>query len=105
MQCLAVGSSGTPGDVSGKFTKDAYEFCVAGVDGASLDGDGVTPLRSALAVPGAETLALNGVTHAPGYPSFVAPELAREFNEGKPWYGSDGIVQRWVPWLKEACDA
>ena len=46
-----------------------------------------------------DQMVLEEVTHAPGYPSFVAPELAREYNEGKDWYGSERQLAKWVPWL------
>jgi len=101
-RCLAVAASGNKGDSSGDFTARAYEFCVPpGCAVEELDGDGVTPVESALAVPGAEQLVLEEVTHAPGYPSFVAPELAREYNAGKDWYGSERQLAKWVPWLMQ----
>eukprot|EP00976_Prorocentrum_cordatum_P117497 1196316-Prorocentrum_minimum.AAC.1 len=40
-------------------------------------------------------MVLEEVTHAPGYTSFVAPELAREYNEGKDWYGSERQLAKW----------
>lgn len=105
VRCLAVGATGTPGDCSGKLTLNAYSFCVDGGDGSVLDGDGVTPTFSAIALPQAKTLVLKGVTHFPwadvfGGPQF-APELAEEYRKGKPWYGSDSVVEQWAPWLTE----
>ena len=105
VRCLAVGATGTPGDSSGKLTLNAYSFCIDGGDGSKLDGDGVTPTFSSLALPGAETLVLDGVTHFPWSDVFggdqFAPDLAEEHRNGKPWYGSEEAVERWAPWLKK----
>lgn len=56
------------GDSSGQFTKNSYSFCSpSGSDGSSYDGDGVTPIKSALAIkeytPNADTLMLDDVAH------------------------------------------
>jgi hypothetical protein len=105
VRCLAVGATGSPGDSSGQLTQNAYSFCIDGGDGSTLDGDGVTPTFSSIALPGAETLVLDGVTHFPwsdvfGGPQF-APELAEEHRNGKPWYGSPSAVAQWAPWLEK----
>ena len=66
MACLAVAGSGTPGDRS-QLTEGSYAFCVGGSNGCDLDGDGVTPVESALAWggDGVEKLVLERVTHFP----------------------------------------
>jgi len=105
VRMLAIGATGTPGDSSGTLTRNAYSFCVDGNDGSVLDGDGVTPTFSATALPQAETLVLDGVTHFPWGDVFggdlFAPELAEEYRNGKPWYGSPAALDRWAPWLLE----
>jgi len=107
---LALSGSGYPGDGScGKFTQDAYAFCCPyGSDGSSYDGDGVTPVESALALPGAaNAFVLEGdITHFPWSDtwgaSLVAPELTKYDREmNLPWYGDDIALQQWVPWLQE----
>lgn len=105
VRCLAVGATGTPGDSNGKLTLNAYSFCIDGGDGSKIDGDGVTPTFSSVALPGAETLVLDGVTHFPwsdvfGGPQF-APELAEDHRNGKPWYGTPETVELWAPWLEK----
>lgn len=57
-----------PGDSSGTLTKNSYAFCCPfGTDGSGYDGDGVTPIQSALAIkeyiPDADTLMLDDVGH------------------------------------------
>lgn len=101
VRCLAVGSTGLKAKDATDFTRGAYRFC--GQEDPSTDGDGVTPLESALAFDHAERLALDGATHAPNYPS-VGPtaELARRRNEGQPWYGSSPLLDQWLSWLKSA---
>jgi hypothetical protein len=68
VRALAVGGTGYRGDSSGDFTRGAYSFCCpVGSDGSQYDGDGVTPIQSALAmkqhVPHADTLVLEDVGH------------------------------------------
>jgi len=108
VRCLAVGATGTPGDSSGRTTFLCYSFCINGGDGSKVDGDGVTPTFSSVALPGAETLVLDGVTHFPWSDVFggpqLAPELAKEHKNGKPWYGAPETVERWAPWLEEQND-
>jgi len=109
VRCLAVAATGTPGDSSGELTRGAYSFCTpSGEGGELLDGDGVTTTESALAFRGAETMTLDGVTHypwtAPGpVADLVAPELTKAFREGKPWFGSDGVREKWSQWLLDGC--
>ncbi|XRB18163.1 GPI inositol-deacylase [Pseudoscourfieldia marina] len=111
VRMLAVGSAGYGGGDWGDFTRNSYAFCV-GEEGESdeatraraelLCGDGVTPLSSALDLPGAEQLILDdAISHAPGYPSFVSPELAADFNARQTWYGSDAVLDQWLAWLKD----
>lgn len=108
--CLAVGSRGTPGDSSGSLTRGAYSFCTAaGQGGELLDGDGITTAESSIDLDGAEVLMLDGVLHypftAPGpLADLFAPELAQAYREGKPWYGSEGVLDSWAPWLLARCD-
>lgn len=109
VRTLAVSGSGFPARSSGTFTRNSYSFCRAG--GGSCDddddGDGVTPIDSATAVDGAETLVLEGrVTHFPWSDvaggEFFAPDLARAHREeGTPWYGSDEALDQWVGWLSQ----
>jgi hypothetical protein len=56
------------GDSSGTLTKNSYAFCCpSGTDGSAYDGDGVTPIQSALAikeyVPNADTMKIDDVGH------------------------------------------
>jgi len=68
VRALAVGGTGYKGDSSGDLTRGAYSFCCpVGSDGTQYDGDGVTPIQSALAMkeymPHADTLVLDDVGH------------------------------------------
>jgi len=68
VRALAVGGTGYKGDSSGQLTQGAYAFCCElGSDGSQYDGDGVTPIQSALAMkkymPHADTLVLDDVGH------------------------------------------
>lgn len=106
VRCLAIGSRGTPGNSSGSLTLGAYSFCTPeGTGGEALDGDGLTTLESAIAVPGAEQMVLDGVTHYPWtsapFADQLAPDLAKAYRAGKPWYGSESILDKWLPWLLE----
>ena len=77
-------------------TRGAYELCGA-KPGNEVDGDGMTPLFSALAFEAAETMVVQNVSHAPVYPAFgPSAELAAE-RQSKPWYGSPEILQQWLP--------
>jgi hypothetical protein len=106
---LAVGGKGYRGDGSaGAFTTNSYEFCgtsaVACAEGA--DGDGVTPLSSAIDFADAEKLILEGCLHAPDFgprlvEPFVAPGLAKARDAGAPWYGDAPHLHSWLPWLKK----
>jgi len=68
VRALAVGGTGYKGDSSGDLTRGAYSFCCpVGSDGTQYDGDGVTPIQSALAMkefmPHADALVLDDVGH------------------------------------------
>ena len=108
VRSLAVGGQGLKGDASGSLTTGAYSFCTPdGTGGEFLDGDGITTIDSAIALPGAETLVLDDTTHLPwnnGFfapDRFVAPELTKMHAEGQPWYGSKERLDKWLPWLLE----
>ena len=103
-------------------TRGAYELCGADPDDDTVDGDGMTPLFSALAfepadqslvdctpqfvmsifilrLTGKDKMILDGVTHAPVYPALgPSAELAQD-RQSKPWYGSPAILEKWLPWL------
>lgn len=119
---LAVGGVGFPGDTSGDLTRNSYGFCGA-PDGS--DGDGVTPIDSALLMDSGnnkqrtdtteideedtnvETMVLEGVTHFPWSDVFggdwFAPDLAKKHREERtPWYGSAKVVNQWVQWIHDS---
>ena len=109
VRALAVAGKGFKGDSSGQFTQNAYAFCCnKGSDGSIYDGDGVTPVESALAMEGSECekLILEGTTtHFPWSDvfggDFFAPDLAKlHRKERTPWYGSDEAIDQWVGWLQ-----
>ena len=105
VRVLAVGGSGT-GGTDNSVSGGAYSFCTPeGSGGDALDGDGLTTVDSAVGLPGAQTRILEGVTHYPWTKAPLAdqlvPELAAEFRNGKPWYGSDEVLPDWLPWLLE----
>lgn len=104
VRSLAVGGTGFNGGEWGALTQGAYAFCCPeGTDGTTYTGDGVTPIQSAIALPGAEKLTLDGVTHFCWSDvfggSFVAPELTEDHKEGRPWYGSEGVIEKWADWI------
>lgn len=108
VRALAVGGTGYKGDSSGQLTQNAYSFCCpVGSDGSQYDGDGVTPIQSALAmkeyIPHADTLVLDDVGHFPWSDVFggetVAPDLTQYHREGRPWYGDKVIIEKWAGWL------
>eukprot|EP00581_Thalassiosira_minuscula_P018585 CAMPEP_0183733436 /NCGR_PEP_ID=MMETSP0737-20130205/41197_1 /TAXON_ID=385413 /ORGANISM="Thalassiosira miniscula, Strain CCMP1093" /LENGTH=382 /DNA_ID=CAMNT_0025966689 /DNA_START=34 /DNA_END=1185 /DNA_ORIENTATION=+ len=110
VRALAVGGTGYNGGSSGLLTEHSYAFCCEhglNGNGTIYDGDGVTPIHSSLGmkefVPHAETLILDDVGHfcwsdVLGGEAF-APDLARYHKEGRPWYGDDHIIEKWVSWL------
>ena len=70
VRALAVAGAGYKGDSSGQLTQNAYSFCCpVGSDGSQYDGDGVTPIESALGmkeyIPHADTMVLDDVGHFP----------------------------------------
>lgn len=107
VRALAVGGTGYKGDSSGSLTQGAYSFCMPGSDGSEYDGDGVTPIESALAmkeyVPHADTMVLDDVGHFCWSDVFggeaVAPDLTKYHREGRPWYGDAAIIEKWAEWL------
>ena len=105
IKSLAVGGTGFEGgDTWGALTSGAYQFCCPnGSDGSMYEGDGITPLFSSLALPNAETLVLPNVTHFCWGDvfggDFVAPELTKDYRDGRDWYGSKDALDAWVPWL------
>ena len=107
VRSLAIGGVGFKGSDWGFLTRGAYEFCCPdGTDGTSYDGDGVTPIQSALALSGADHLQQTGVTHFPwgevAGGNLVAPELFQDYKTGsRLWYGSDEALDEWIDWLKE----
>ena len=76
-------------------------FCGLSKDeAATADGDGVTPLSSALDFAGAERLTLAGTTiHAAKLPSFLSPELAES---DAPWYGDEARIDEWARFLEDS---
>lgn len=108
IRALAVGGKGFRGDCSGMLTQSSYAFCCSEKsDGSQYDGDGVTPIHSALSmkeyVPHADTLVLDGVGHFcwgdifSG--KFVAPDLTKGQQESSPWYGDKATIEKWAEWL------
>lgn len=104
IRALAVSGSGFKGDSSGELTENAYSFCDC-VPSESCDGDGVTPIESALAFEGAEKLILKGrVTHFPWSDVFggdlFAPDLAKIHKEEKvPWYAD--VLDQYVGFIHD----
>jgi len=107
VRTLAVAGTGFKGGDWGSLTQGAYSFCCPeGTDGTGYEGDGVTPLFSALDVPGSESLVLEGATHHFCWSDvfggdFVAPELTEDHKRGRSWYGSEGILEQWAEFIKE----
>jgi len=105
VRCLCVGSSGTPLAGASDMTRGAYEMCGADPDDGGVQGDGMTPLFSALAFKGADQLVVDDVSHAPEYPALgPSADLAKRRQDGQPWYGSRNILERWLPWLMAPSD-
>lgn len=109
---LSIAGRGFKGDEWGSLTQGSYSFCCpdASDDGTSYDGDGLTPVFSSLAMEGAEQMILDDVGHYPwsdiwgGSGDFLAPELTKAYKQGRPWYGSDEIVDKWVGWVLDHTD-
>jgi hypothetical protein len=104
VRALSVAGTGFKASEWGSFTRGAYGFCCPdGSDGMSYDGDGVTPVFSSLAMEGAEQMVLDGVGHFPWSDvwggDLVAPDLTQDHKKGRPWYGSDEIVDKWAEWV------
>lgn len=107
VRTLAVAGNGFKGGDWGSLTQGAYSFCCPeGTDGTSYEGDGVTPLFSALDLPGSESLVLEGATHHFCWSDvfggdFVAPELTEDHKRGQSWYGSEGVIEQWAKFIKD----
>mmetsp|Transcript_2055 Transcript_2055/g.2261 ORF Transcript_2055/g.2261 Transcript_2055/m.2261 type:complete len:112 (-) Transcript_2055:314-649(-) len=92
----------------GALTKGAYAFCCPEQsDGTSYDGDGVTPLFSALLMPQSDSLIIENVTHFCWSDknvwggNLVAPELTDDHkNNDRAWYGSPSVIDQWAPFIK-----
>jgi hypothetical protein len=105
---LAVGSTGWKGGNSGGLTQNSYAFCSDKDQNVTdMDGDGITPIQSALAMEGdhVERLALSNVHHYPWsdaagpWGHWFASELTADHQDGKPWYGDDHVVDQWAEFL------
>jgi len=96
VDCLTVASIGTKGDASA-FARMSYHICEGFKDVTGFDGDGVTTVDSALGVPGADRIVLDGVTHMP--PSQLGDAVSPDANRDMPWYGSESQIDTWLPWL------
>mmetsp|Transcript_13929 Transcript_13929/g.32432 ORF Transcript_13929/g.32432 Transcript_13929/m.32432 type:complete len:137 (+) Transcript_13929:303-713(+) len=86
-------------------TAAGYEFCCP-EGGGEGDGDGVTPVFSALGMPGSESRIIDSVTHFCWSDVFggdlVAPELTEDHRKGRDWYGSPRVVDEWASFILEA---
>jgi hypothetical protein len=104
VQSLAVGGTGFRANDWGALTKSSYAFCsYDGTDGSEYDGDGVTPIESALGMAGADTIAVPNCTHFcwsdVAGSQLVAPELTQDHAHGRHWYGDPDILDQWITWL------
>jgi hypothetical protein len=68
----------------------SYAASCGSCDG--VDGDGVTPLRSAM-LRGATEIVLEGVTHK------AKPTKPTNDESGDAWYGAAPVVRQWAPEL------
>ena len=110
VRALAVGGKGYKGKSSAT-ARASYNFCSPnGTDGSEHDGDGITPIQSALGmkefVPHSDTLTLDDVTHfcwdEVPLGNLVAPELTnkdRQPSDNRLWYADESVVQKWIGWL------
>jgi len=108
VRSLGVAGNGFKGDEWGDLTLGAYGFCCPnGTDGSQYEGDGVTPVFSALGMPGADSMVIDGVTHFCWSDVFggnlVAPELTEDHRNGRQWYGSDAVIDEWAGFITDAC--
>ena len=102
---LAVAGAGFRGaDALG----DSYDFCGGeeGVKKEDVDGDGLTPVFSALNWKKADQMLLRGkVTHFPWENvlggGLLLPELVRARERNVPWYGDTEVMDQWVPWFEQ----
>ncbi|CAK9062868.1 unnamed protein product [Durusdinium trenchii] len=100
VRCLCVGAKGAVLSKASDMTRGAYELCGAMPGDDDVDGDGMTPLFSAIALDSADKMVLENVSHAPVYPAFGPSAKLAEERLTKPWYGSPEILKKWFPWLK-----
>jgi len=111
VRALAVGGIGYRGKTSAT-ARASYSFCSPEkTDGSEHDGDGITPIQSALGmkkfVPHSDTLTLKDVTHfcwdEVPLGNIVAPELTskdRQPRNDRLWYGDESVVQKWIDGFK-----
>ena len=105
---LGVAGTGFRGsDDWGDLTLGSYGFCCPeGGDGSRYEGDGVTPVFSALGMPGSESRVIDSVTHFCWSDVFggdlVAPELTEDHRNGRDWYGSPRVVDEWAGFILDA---
>ena len=106
IRSISVAGTGFLGRLWPGLTQGAYAFCCPdGSDGTQYDGDGVTPVFSALMMPGSEAVIIDNVTHfcwsdpAVFGGKFVAPALTTDHQQGRPWYGDESVVDQWVDYL------
>jgi len=107
VRSLSVGGTGFMGGEWGSLTKGAYSFCCPDQsDGTSYDGDGVTPLFSALLMPNSDSLIIENVTHFCWSDenvwggNIVAPELTKDHKDNnRQWYGSSDVVDQWASFI------
>jgi hypothetical protein len=76
----------------------SYAASCGSCDG--VDGDGVTPLLSAMLAGGGE-LVLEGVTHKPkpkvfSFHSRLSDDENENENDDDAWYGAPRVVQEWA---------
>ena len=101
---LAVGGRGFRGDSSGGIVKENYAFCCCNsTTGIDYDGDGVVPIASMLAFPGADKMVFDDCHHYSWTDAFGGnlPDLSRMYRENPRWYGSDDVLDKWVDWIKK----
>lgn len=95
---LAVAGGGVMGRDS-LFTRHSYELCTQDTKVDFIDGDGVTPTKSAIGLIGAEHLILEGNTlHLPHFPRLITEKLHKMSGETS-WFGSEDRIQNWINFM------
>lgn len=84
--CIAGRSKKGERNLFPDFTYQSYELCAGN---GEVWGDGVIPVDCALGLKGAESMLLEDVWHLPG-----------DAKDGRVWYGSDGVIDKWVQYLE-----